>query len=53
MTLSIQDELQPFAEELQRYITSVFLKELARETSLTEKHFLYEMPFKVLLPLYC
>ncbi len=27
----IQDELQPFAEELKRYITPVFLEELARE----------------------
>ncbi|MDZ4417391.1 hypothetical protein ORL59_28260 [Bacillus cereus] len=31
MNLSIQDELQPFVEELQRYITPVFLEELARE----------------------
>ncbi|OHX30675.1 hypothetical protein BWGOE5_33760 [Bacillus mycoides] len=31
MHLSIQDELQPFAEELQRYVTPVFLEELARE----------------------
>lgn len=31
MNLSIQDELQPFAEELKRYITPVFLEELARE----------------------
>ena len=29
--LSIQDELQTFAEELKRYITPVFLEELARE----------------------
>ncbi|MCU5031421.1 hypothetical protein [Bacillus thuringiensis] len=28
MNLSIQDELQLFAEELQRYITPVFLEEL-------------------------
>ncbi len=31
MNLSIQEELQPFAEELQRYITPEFLEELARE----------------------
>lgn len=31
MNLSIQDELQPFVEELQRYITPAFLDELARE----------------------
>lgn len=31
MNLSIQDELQPFAVELQRYVTPVFLEELARE----------------------
>lgn len=31
MNLSIQDELKPFAEELKRYITPVFLEELARE----------------------
>ncbi|MGE6550051.1 IS4 family transposase, partial [Bacillus mycoides] len=31
MNLSIQDELQPFAAELQRYITPVFLEELARD----------------------
>ncbi|MET3202624.1 UNVERIFIED_ORG: hypothetical protein ABID75_005610 [Bacillus proteolyticus] len=31
MNLSIQDELQPFAEELQRYVPPVFLEELARE----------------------
>ncbi|TKH08512.1 IS4 family transposase, partial [Bacillus wiedmannii] len=30
MNLSIQDELQPFATELQRYITPAFLEELAR-----------------------
>ncbi|MDA1544162.1 hypothetical protein [Bacillus cereus group sp. BfR-BA-01422] len=29
MNLSLQEELQPFAEELQRYITPVFLEELA------------------------
>ncbi|PJN59396.1 hypothetical protein BAWEI_46670 [Bacillus mycoides] len=32
MNLSIQDELQPFAEELQRYVTPVFLEELAKKT---------------------
>lgn len=31
MNLSIQDELLPFAEELQQYVTPVFLEELARE----------------------
>ncbi|EEL67277.1 hypothetical protein bcere0026_57990 [Bacillus mycoides] len=31
MNLSIQDKLQLFAEELQRYVTPVFLEELARE----------------------
>ncbi|SPT76291.1 transposase for insertion sequence IS231F [Bacillus cereus] len=31
MNLSIQDELQPFAEELQRYVTPVFLEKLERE----------------------
>ncbi|MEH7216548.1 IS4 family transposase, partial [Bacillus toyonensis] len=31
MNLSIKDELQPFVEELQRYVTPVFLEELARE----------------------
>ncbi|MEK4612358.1 IS4 family transposase [Bacillus sp. FSL K6-0067] len=31
MNFSIQEELQPFAEELQRYITPGFLEELARE----------------------
>lgn len=31
MNLSIQDELQSFAEELQRYVTPVFLEELARD----------------------
>ncbi|MEK4584779.1 MULTISPECIES: IS4 family transposase [Bacillus] len=31
MNLSIQEELQPFAEELQRYITPEFLEELAKE----------------------
>ncbi|EJR92887.1 transposase for insertion sequence element IS231F [Bacillus cereus VD200] len=31
MNLSIQEELQPFAKELQRYITPEFLEELARE----------------------
>lgn len=31
MNLSIQKELQPFAEELKRYITPEFLGELAKE----------------------
>ncbi|TKA00084.1 IS4 family transposase [Bacillus thuringiensis] len=31
MNLSIQDELQAFAKELQRYVKPVFLEELARE----------------------
>lgn len=31
MHFSIQDKLQSFAEELQRYVTPVFLEELARE----------------------
>ncbi|EOO20259.1 transposase for insertion sequence element IS231F [Bacillus cereus HuA3-9] len=31
MNLSIQDKLQLFAEELQRYVTPAFLEELARE----------------------
>ncbi|PFK26154.1 IS4 family transposase [Bacillus cereus] len=31
MNLSIQEELQPFAEELQRYMTPAFLEKLARE----------------------
>ncbi|KFM95530.1 putative transposase for insertion sequence element IS231B [Bacillus clarus] len=31
MNLSIQDELQLFVEELQRYVTPVFLEKLARE----------------------
>ncbi|MCU4837017.1 IS4 family transposase [Bacillus cereus] len=31
MNLSIQDELQLFAVELQRYVTPIFLEELARE----------------------
>ncbi|OHO73041.1 transposase [Bacillus sp. HMSC036E02] len=31
MILSFQDELQLFVEELQRYVTPVFLEELARE----------------------
>ncbi|BAR87695.1 transposase for insertion sequence element IS231B (plasmid) [Bacillus thuringiensis serovar tolworthi] len=31
MNLWTQDELQSFAKELQRYVTPVFLEELARE----------------------
>ncbi|ALZ64740.1 hypothetical protein FORC13_p255 (plasmid) [Bacillus cereus] len=30
MNLSIQDELQPFVAELQRYITPAFLEELVK-----------------------
>ncbi|WP_436628340.1 hypothetical protein [Bacillus thuringiensis] len=37
MNLSIQDELQPFAEELKRYITPVFLEELAREIGVIKR----------------
>ncbi|VXC85813.1 transposase (fragment) [Bacillus mycoides] len=37
MNLSIQDELLPFAEELQRYVTPVFLEELAREIGFIKK----------------
>ncbi|MEX0135226.1 IS4 family transposase [Bacillus nitratireducens] len=37
MNLSIQDELQPFAEELQRYVTPVFLEELARELGFVKR----------------
>ncbi|HDR4440063.1 TPA: hypothetical protein QCQ44_004326 [Bacillus cereus] len=37
MNLSIQDELQLFAEELQRYITPVFLEELARELGFVKR----------------
>ena len=37
MNLSIQEELQPFAEELQRYITPVFLEELARELEFVKR----------------
>ena len=37
MNLSIQDELQPFAEELQRYITPEFLEELAREMKFVKR----------------
>ncbi|MEC3022209.1 IS4 family transposase, partial [Bacillus cereus] len=38
MNLSIQEELQPFAEELQRYITPEFLEELAREMKFIKRH---------------
>ena len=38
MNLSIQDELQPFAEELQRYITPEFLEELAREMKFVKEN---------------
>lgn len=37
MNLSIQDELQPFAEELQRYVTPIFLEELARELGFVKR----------------
>ncbi|KFM95041.1 putative transposase for insertion sequence element IS231B [Bacillus clarus] len=37
MNLSIQDELQPFAKELQRYVTPVFLEELARELEFVKR----------------
>ncbi|EOO71519.1 transposase for insertion sequence element IS231F [Bacillus cereus VD021] len=37
MNLSIQDELQPSAEELQRYVTPVFLEELARELEFVKR----------------
>ncbi|AAP10112.1 transposase [Bacillus cereus] len=37
MNLSLQEELQPFAEELQRYITPVFLEELARELEFVKR----------------
>ncbi|PEJ62378.1 IS4 family transposase, partial [Bacillus wiedmannii] len=37
MTLSIQDELQPFVEELQRYSTPEFLEELAREMKFVKR----------------
>ncbi|PEF37841.1 IS4 family transposase [Bacillus wiedmannii] len=37
MNLSIQEELQPFAEELQRYITPAFLEELAREMKFVKR----------------
>ena len=44
MNLSIQDELQPFAEELQRYITPVFLEELAREIDLLSENESFQDP---------
>ncbi|MBG9832077.1 transposase for insertion sequence element IS231A (plasmid) [Bacillus wiedmannii] len=37
MNLSIQEELQPFAEELQRYITPEFFDELAREIKFVKR----------------
>ncbi|PFZ31294.1 IS4 family transposase [Bacillus wiedmannii] len=37
MNLSIQDELQPFAEELQRYVTPVFLEEIAKELGFVKR----------------
>ncbi|PFX86781.1 IS4 family transposase, partial [Bacillus mycoides] len=33
----MQDELQPFVEELQRYITPEFLEELAREMKFVKR----------------
>lgn len=37
MNLSIQDELQTFAEELQCYITPEFLEELAKEMKFVKR----------------
>lgn len=37
MNLSIQEELQPFAEELQRYLIPGFLEELAREMKFVKR----------------
>ncbi|TKH23815.1 IS4 family transposase, partial [Bacillus wiedmannii] len=37
MNFSLQEELQPFEEELQRYITPVFLEELARELEFVKR----------------
>ncbi|ALZ64737.1 hypothetical protein FORC13_p252 (plasmid) [Bacillus cereus] len=37
MNLSIQDELQSFAEELQRYVTPLFLGELAKELGFVKR----------------
>ncbi|MDY8164745.1 hypothetical protein P4310_29965 [Bacillus thuringiensis] len=37
MNLSIQDALQPFAEELQGYVTPVFLEELAKEIGFVKR----------------
>ncbi|OOR71461.1 transposase [Bacillus cereus] len=37
MNFSIQEELQPFAEELQRYTTPEFLEELTREMKFIER----------------
>ncbi|MBY0595149.1 hypothetical protein [Bacillus bingmayongensis] len=37
MNLSIQSELQLFAEELHRYLTSLFLEELARELAFVQQ----------------
>ncbi|EOQ18278.1 IS4 family transposase [Bacillus cereus] len=37
MNLSIQEELQPFAEKLQRYITPDFLEELAKEMKFVKR----------------
>lgn len=37
MNLSIQEELQPFTEKLQRYITPEFLKGLAKELKFVKR----------------
>ncbi len=37
MNLSIQGELQPFTEELQRYFTPVFLEKLVREVGFIKR----------------
>ncbi len=37
MNLSIQEELRPFAEKLQRYITPEFLEKLAREMKFVKR----------------
>jgi len=37
MNLSIQDELQLFAEELQQYLTPSFLERLARELDFVQR----------------
>lgn len=37
MSLSIQDELQLFAEELHQYLTPPFLERLARELTFVQR----------------